>query len=107
MASADEVIAALQQARQKLTEAKSRGLQAASIFGKAHSTVGHVLGRAGAGSPLLAEMRLKEKALVEEVMRLDGLVTRVDAAIAQARSASTSGSTRGGTALPRPERAVP
>lgn len=100
MATADEVIAALQQARQKLTEAKSRGLQGASIFGKAHSSVGHVLGRAGAGSPLLAEMRLKEKAMVEEVMKFDVLIARVDAAIAQARTASTSRTTGGSASAP-------
>ena len=34
MATADEVIAALEQAKQKLADAKSKGLQGATMLGK-------------------------------------------------------------------------
>jgi hypothetical protein len=90
VATGDDVIAVLEQARQKLVAAKSQGLRAASIFGRAHSSVGHVVGRSGAGSPLLSDMKSKEKGLVEQVMTIDALIGRIDKAIAQAKSATTT-----------------
>jgi hypothetical protein len=101
MSSADDVIATLEQAKQKLRAAKRKGLQGASVLSKSQASVGHALGRSGVGSPLLAEMRAKEKAVVEQVMRIDLLIDRVDQAIAQTRSAGKSGAARSNPDAPR------
>jgi hypothetical protein len=105
MASADDVIATLQAAKRKLTEGKNKGLQGATLLGHARNSVSHALGRAGVGSPLLAEIAAKERALVEQLMRTDALVQRVDQAIAQARNAAGGGgATPGGGPIAGPAR---
>jgi len=102
MSTADEVIAALEQAKAKLADAKSKGLQGVTMYGKASHSVGHVLGRAGAGSPLLAQLRAKEKEMVQSIMAIDALSARIDKAIGQAKAAagskSVAGAEGGGTA---------
>jgi hypothetical protein len=103
MATADEVVTALEQAKQKLADAKSKGLQGASMLGKVQTSVSHTLGRSGAASPLLSQLRAKEKAIVEQVMRLDELSARLDRAIAEARSAPVTGVRGRPTEPPRRE----
>lgn len=93
--SMDDVVAALGEAKKKLTEAKRIGLQGASILATETGSVTHALGRASAGSPLVASMDAKRKALLEQVMSIDALTQRIDTAIAQARSVARSGDTAG------------
>jgi len=95
----DGIIAGLEQAKLKLVDARSKGLRACEMLGRATQTVGHTLGRAGSGSPLLAQMRGKEKSILAQVMALNALIARVDAAIAETRGAAGGG---GGGPRPAP-----
>jgi hypothetical protein len=93
--STDNVIARLKEAKQNLTTAKSKGLQAATIVARARAAVGQALGRNG--GRLLAEISAKEKAVVAQVMGIDALIKSVDEAIAQARAVGEAVAAAGGS----------
>jgi hypothetical protein len=96
----DDVVATLEQAKRKLAEAKAMGLRGASVLAKARDLTAHVLGHAGRNSPLLAQMTVKHKAVLDQVMSIDALSQRIDQAIAQARAIGDAGNvdTSGGKA---------
>jgi Family of unknown function (DUF6244) len=83
--SADDVIANLEAAKQKLIKAKADGLNVAAMIGRAKGSVSHALGRSGARSPLISQIDAKQKVLVAKVMAIDALTDRIDVAIQQAR----------------------
>lgn len=94
--SADDVVSGLQQAKEHLKKAKSDGLQVASIMATARDSVGDTLGRAGLGSPLVAEMHARQQAMLAKVMAIDAFLTRIDAAIARARDVGGGAAESGG-----------
>jgi hypothetical protein len=87
----DDVVRTLEQAKRKLAEAKATGLRGASVLAKARDLTAHVLGHAGRNSPLVAQMTVKHKAVLDQVMSIDALSQRIDQAIAQARSIGDTG----------------
>jgi hypothetical protein len=95
MASADDVIAALEQAKRKLLDGKTVAYRAASLLGKTTRAVGHTLGRTGVGSPLLSSLDAQEKALVKEIAQTDTVIKSIDEAIAQVRHATGKGGAAG------------
>jgi hypothetical protein len=90
MGSVDDIVAALEQAKRKLADGKRKGLDAATVLSRAQNAVSHTLGRTGFGNPVLAEMAAKQRALVEQIMRTDALIARVDQTIAEARNLGSS-----------------
>lgn len=94
----DGVVAALEEAKKKLIQAKATGLQGVSLLANQTSSVTHALGRASGNSELVRSMDAKRKALLAQVMSIDVLTHRIDQAIAQARSAGETGSGGGGDA---------
>ena len=95
MASADDVIAALEQAKRKLLDSKTIGYRAATKLGSVRRVIGHTLGRAGQGSLLLARMDAEEKALVKQIVQTDAVIKSIDEAIAQVRRAAGLGGAAG------------
>lgn len=100
--SADDVIANLEAAKQKLSKAKTDGLNVAAMLGRARGSVGHALGRSGASSPLISQIDAKQKALHAKVMAIDALTTRIDVAIQQARAVGDAASAAAAAEDPAP-----
>jgi len=97
--SADEIMANLEAAKEKLNRAKADGMNVVASVAQARSSVSHALGRAGSRSPLIAQMAAKEKALLAKIMAIDALVVRIDRAIQRARDV---GAAAGGAATEPP-----
>lgn len=92
----DDVVAALEEAKKKLTQAKATGLQGVSLLANQTSSVTHALGRGSGNSELVRSMDAKKKALLARVMSIDALAQRIDKAIAEARDVGSSGDASGG-----------
>jgi hypothetical protein len=89
--SADEIISNLEVAKTKLTKAKADGLTVIGSITQARNSVSHAFGRSGSRSPLIAQIAAKEKGLLAKVMAIDSLITKIDAAIQQAREIGSVG----------------
>ncbi|HEY3015382.1 MAG TPA: hypothetical protein VGJ41_09760, partial [Nocardioides sp.] len=94
----ETIIATLEAAKAKLAAAQRHTFQGLTRLGAIRDQLQAALGRAGQGNPAIAVLRASEEDIKRQGVHINTLTQRIDKAIAEVRTAASSGA--GGAARP-------
>jgi hypothetical protein len=97
----EKIIATLEQAKTKLTEAQRHTFQGLTRVGKIRDQLQSTLGRLGQGNPAIGVLRACEEDIKAKAVHINTLTQRIDKAIGEVRSAASAQGGGGPAGPPR------